>query len=612
MIRLAQVWLSVSFTILAASATRAVPPQADHSDGPVVVTTDFESGFGWNWPALQKEEPTVSFWLESSLKRVYPASPVGDRRTIRLLTPRNARQSFQACLRNDRTWPIDVECSVTGADDLKVQVRRVGFVPQLNYTADTPKGDLAGWGHVPGLVPDPLFPEFKALVGPFGAQPFWITIETPADVEPGLRTITVQFSSPRLKEPVQLKAEVEICPLVVQPRKDFPVTHWWNADAIYDWYKQRVFGEEWWQIVPAYLENMRSHGSDVILVPIFYMRREVVERPSQLLGVTEPEPGRYEFDWSQVKRFVDLARKAGFERFEWSHLWLYKTDPAKASVDTPMRMYTWKDGRAELLWPPDGVEATGTVYRNFLAQFLPEFHEFLEQEDLLEHSYFHLSDEPGSNPEDVANYRAARELLKELAPWMKVMDAMSDIRYGREKGLTDIPVPALHAAQQYIDEGIPHWVYYCMGPRGPYLNRFYDTPLAKIRMSGLVFYKLRAQGFLHWGYNYWYVMDLGFNPQTQDIVDPFVDGAMGLQSAGGAGSPYGDGHVVYPGQAGPIDSIRWEVFAESLQDYAILQTAGIDPDDPLLEDIKGYADFPKNEQWIEQRIETLLKGAPGK
>ena len=142
-----------------------------------------------------------------------------------------------------------------------------------------------------------------------------------------------------------------------------------------------------------------------------------------------------------------------------------------------------------------------------------------------------------------------------------------------------------------------------------YLNRFDDTSFAKIRMSGLVFYKLRAQGFLHWGYNYWYVMDLGFNPQTQDLIDPFVDGAMGLQSAGGAGSPYGDGHVVYPGPTGPIDSIRWEVFAESLQDYAILQTAGVTPDDPMLADIKSYADFPKSEEWIDKMIRRILKSS---
>ena len=65
--------------------------------------------------------------------------------------------------------------------------------------------------------------------------------------------------------------------------------------------------------------------------------------------------------------------------------------------------------------------------------------------------------------------------------------------------------------------------------------------------------------------------------------------------------------MIYPGKDGPIDSIRWEVFAESLQDYAILQTAGIKPDDPLLAPLKSYADFPKSEAWLKQALEKVLK-----
>jgi hypothetical protein len=41
--------------------------------------------------------------------------------------------------------------------------------------------------------------------------------------------------------------------------------------------------------------------------------------------------------------------------------------------------------------------------------------------------------------------RRAREVLRELAPWMKVRDALSDVRYGRE-GLTDFPIPLVSAA----------------------------------------------------------------------------------------------------------------------------------------------------------------------
>ena len=65
--------------------------------------------------------------------------------------------------------------------------------------------------------------------------------------------------------------------------------------------------------------------------------------------------------------------------------------------------------------------------------------------------------------------------------------------------------------------------------------------------------------------------------------------------------------VVYPGPDGPYDSIRWEVFAESLQDYAILQSAGTDPDDPLLAPLRSYEDFPKTAEWISQALKQVLK-----
>jgi hypothetical protein len=65
--------------------------------------------------------------------------------------------------------------------------------------------------------------------------------------------------------------------------------------------------------------------------------------------------------------------------------------------------------------------------------------------------------------------------------------------------------------------------------------------------------------------------------------------------------------VVYPGPDGPLDSIRWEVFAESLQDYALLQTAGVDRDDPLFAAINGYGDFPRDPAWIRRALVRVLE-----
>src|SRR4051812_17117327 len=86
-----------------------------------------------------KDGGRTSYWPESSLKRVFPATAPGSA-TLELLAARDGRASFQACARNDGVQPLDIECTVTGADDLKPRVRWVGMVPVRHRTPHT---DLA-------------------------------------------------------------------------------------------------------------------------------------------------------------------------------------------------------------------------------------------------------------------------------------------------------------------------------------------------------------------------------------------------------------------------------------------------------------------------------------
>jgi hypothetical protein len=213
-------------------------------------------------------------------------------------------------------------------------------------------------------------------------------------------------------------------------------------------------------------------------------------------------------------------------------------------------------------------------------------YDFLKKHNLLKKSMFHLSDEPHGE-EHMKNYRAFRKMLAELAPWMKVMDAISEIDYVRA-GLTDMPVASENVVMDFIKDGIPCWVYYCCGPRGKFLNHLMDTPLAKIAMHGLLFYRWKLSGFLHWGYNFWY------KRHTTQLIDPFAVNDAGAWPYW----PHGDTFLVYPGENGPIDSIRWEVFSLSMQDYALLETLEIDRDDKCLADLRSFEDFPKDPNWL--------------
>lgn len=142
--------------------------------------------------------------------------------------------------------------------------------------------------------------------------------------------------------------KLEISPFVIKPRENFPVTHWWRGEATWDYYKTGMFEDQrWWDLTRAQMQNMYDHGSNVVYVPMFFNRRETFKRPCQLLIINEPESGKYEFDWTNVKRFVDMCKEIGFKEFEWPHMWIYW------GVENPMRLYKKAGDEYVMLWPPD-------------------------------------------------------------------------------------------------------------------------------------------------------------------------------------------------------------------------------------------------------------------
>ena len=82
-------------------------------------------------------------------------------------------------------------------------------------------------------------------------------------------------------------------------------------------------------------------------------------------------------------------------------------------------------------------------------------------------------------------------------------------------------------------------------------------------------FKYDIYGFLQWGFNFWYSQY-----SLDQKLDPFrvTDAGQAFQG--------GDAFMVYPGEDGPLDSLKYEVFMEGLQDMRALR---------LLEDKTGRA-----------------------
>src|SRR5687767_13855856 len=141
------------------------------------------------------ERNDVAFWLETSLKRVYPNSAPGSAEPLTMLAARNQKLSFQACFGNRKTNSVRMRCDLSGAPSgWGVRVRRVGFVPLRNLNTYTPADELDGIGQVPGMCPDPLFPEITAHVGPQSNGVFWISVAVPEAAATGPQRLNVRLT----------------------------------------------------------------------------------------------------------------------------------------------------------------------------------------------------------------------------------------------------------------------------------------------------------------------------------------------------------------------------------------------------------------------------------
>jgi len=183
------------------------------------------------------------------------------------------------------------------------------------------------------------------------------------------------------------------------------------------------------------------------------------------------------------------------------------------------------------------------------------------------------------------------------------MDALSDFEF-YELGYVTSPVPGCDHIEPFVEAKIKGlWTYYCTAQWDKVPNRFMHMPSARNRVMGLMLYKYKLSGFLHWGYNFWY------SQYSQTSIDPYkvTDAAWGYQG--------GDAFLVYPGENGPIDSIRHEVQYEAIQDLRALKKLeslqGREATIALLEDgldneLK-MTDYPHSTSWLLNLREQINK-----
>ncbi len=516
--------------------------------------------------------------LVSSLARVYPDScPAGRLRFLSAAA--NEPVSFQAAFRLTGEAPKAIAVNVRSETALPVSTYLVGCVPVIHTDFEGIKKPRA-----PGLFPDMLIPKRTnpPLIregAPWGSryyekgeetllhagndawQAVWFTLnEEGRTLAPGDWPVTIRFES---AEDRSVLAEetltVRVLPAALLPQR-LIYTNWFHCDCLADYYRVRIFSDRFFSIFKNYAATAAKNGMNMILTPAFTPPLDTPvggERMTAQLVKVRLEGGRYTFDFTLLKKFIDIARAAGITHFEHSHLftqWGAKAAPKiMASVDGRVRrLFGWE------------TDAAGEGYRAFLRAYLPAVTAFLRAEGLEKKTLFHLSDEPGEGMEE--SYRRAREAVGGYLDGFMLGDALSRYEY-YEKGLVSLPICVTSTISGFIGRCDHLWAYYTGGQVQDGLsNRVVTVPPERNRILGTELWANRIEGFLQWGYNYWYDM------LSHGLFDPKTYPCGYNHNAGSC-------YAVYPGRGGEaIQSISQKVFYEGICDMRALDT---------LESLKG-------------------------
>lgn len=427
-----------------------------------------------------------------------------------------------------------------------------------------------------------------------GLNVFWIEVFSERGLPAGTYTL------PCLAEINGIQTETAVQCTVVDaflPKQEMIYTNWFHTDCLMQYYGFEAFSDEYWRVTENFLRRAAEYGMNCVLTPLFTPPLDTKvggERPTvQLVDVTVTGKNTYKFGFDRLDQWIEMCDRCGIEYYEMSHLftqWGAKHAP---------KIIAEKDGESVQIfgWK---TRAAGRSYKLFLAQFADVILKYIDEKGIRQKCLFHISDEPAGAM--IHSYKKASKIVHKYFTNVKIIDALSDFKMYK-KGLIETPIPANNHIEPFLGKVPELWTYYCCVQADKNVaNRFFSMPSLRNRILGTQLYKYDAKGFLHWGYNFYFLQ------YSKGLIDPYK-----VTDAGGAFSS-GDSFIVYPKADGtPLDSLRLHVFYDGFQDMLalklleskigkekVLQLIESECQTPIT-----FSAYPQNESWLLETREKV-------
>lgn len=494
---------------------------------------------------------TISLYQLSSLDKVYLDStfPMDEFNEASVMN--NEKFSYQIAYKCDKNIAIhNMEIEVVSPLKEFVTVRTVRNVPVETPVREV--SDVYYEKYTPGLYPDVLCPleNNKIEMRWMAWHSMWITVSLDGSVKGGNYPIEIKMKDDEIEVSKTFNLKVIDASI---PKQELIFTQWFHADCLADYYNVPVWSDEHWEKIESFMKTAVENGINMILTPIITppLDTEVGgERTTVQLVDVYLNNGIYSFDCENLRKWITLCKKVGYNYFEMAHLF------SQWGLEFAPKVMATVDGEERRIFGWD-VKSDDERYLDFLSKFLPAVYEVLKEEKIEDRTFFHISDEPAAV--HLERYKYLKDRIKDILPEIKIVDALSNYEYYKE-GVVDFPISATDHIDIFIDNKVPElWCYYCCSQRVNVSNRFIAMPSYRNRVIGLQLYKFDISGFLHWGYNFYN------SDRSKKKINPFMHtDAIGTYQSG-------DPFSVYPGEDGALESLRLLVFYDAIQDLGALK-----------------------------------------
>jgi hypothetical protein len=457
----------------------------------------------------------ATVWYETSLKKVYrdARTPEAEIDAVEIAAARGESEAFQIVLvpREDADGVRVRWQDLLGPGVLHREHGRAAWVEYVNVTR--PRAPLAriGW------TPDPLLPDDSRDLRGGQVQPVWLTFTVPKDARPGLYHGVVQVES-AVREDYYGYYSRSSLPTIRIPVKlrvrDFALSDEPALTTMARITRCPPEGRE------AFRENLRAH-------------RVTGEAYAGPLPVRVSPDGSVALEFAPFDEAVEPYLAKGLRLLNFPGTFL---GDARGFFEED---HQWH-----------GLELFSPGFNQAFTGYVHQVARHLREKGWLGHTILQLWDEPSRETREI--HRRLASLVRAVAPDVRIcLATLPDSELLADVDIWNVPLPdgyAEPAIRAFRERGGQLWGYD---------SRLYslDVESSSIEMRAYP-WRLWRYGFS--GAEWWSV--------SEWLGDPYTE----LDRCGGQN---GGGFLLYPpreGAGAPVNSIRWELYREGVEDYDAL------------------------------------------